>query len=243
MNIKKLSQIAIIISLVVIGSKVVLAQKTALLNKSKQVNQLVQLTINGFPSESYENAFKSANGQLFSELRDELVKSFADGIDQDAKLSSAEKQRYKENLPELAEKLSSLFVSKIGEGIDLKKWTKEILLESYSKFTIAEINKLVVFFKKPAGASFLKYNHDVADKAISKSDAPEPEVDLQYAVEMEKFLKSAVGNKFYDTLMKTTAEKINKRIETWRDGFLQGLDRSEFETIVNEYKAKYSTKG
>jgi hypothetical protein len=235
MNIKKVTQIILAIAIIALSTTFIFAQKKAVaVPKTQLVNQLITHTSAGYPTALFGQILTQVKETSFNSFNEGIVKSLTEKIESEKKFSAEQKTKLKAQLPEFSQKLSDKFFAQMQNSFKIEQWIKDSMTQEYSKFTVAELNKLVTFFKTPGGKSFINLMKESSENGINGIEA-EPNIDTRYAIQVEKFLKSPLGEKFYDSFTKKVTDSVQAKCSNWTNTFMNDMNKEEYTGMIVDF--------
>lgn len=215
-------------------------QKPISPTKKKLVAQLITKTSEIFPVEAFETIFQKTNEEKSFDLEKDLTEMITSKVDTDENLSAQRKAEVKAKIPELTQNLAGLAKELIGQGFDVKIWIDEAFNKHYGEsFTVAELQKLNTYFQTTTGKKTVKLFHGLILGGI-KGDDKEP--DGATIIQMETFLKTPVGEKFFNVLLENIFKEISGKTDLWSKEVIRNIEKSmssgEMKRLVEEFLAK-----
>jgi uncharacterized protein YfbU (UPF0304 family) len=178
-------------------------QKTNVaMSKPASVNKLVDLTYRMHPYVGIEEQLASLPGTkdikaATEEDRKNRIEGFDAALKVNNKLTSAQKSFVRANYDQLLKIADKITEDAIRTNFPTEQWVKEGLQKSYtSKFTLNELNSLIVYFQGVDGQQFLKYVRISRMAQMITGNGGTLDFTEADKAEHDKFAATPLGKKF-----------------------------------------------
>ncbi len=186
-------------------------------SKPKAVENLNALTFPAHPFVGIEAELAKLPGteDIKAEeerIRKERIAGFDDVLKVNNKLTPEQKEFVKANYDGLIKIADKITEEAIKKNFPTEVWILEGLKQSYSKFTLKELNELINFFDSNNGSGVLKYIRQTNMAELITGNGGTLDYTEADKAEYDKFASTALGKKFITAYL-TEAEAYEKRKE------------------------------
>lgn len=238
----------LIISLILLGlTQISFGQKSVSPAKKLIADQLAWQTVDMFPIQYFEDGFRQTIESKFSEMKNEIVTDLTARLEK-SELSEQQRTGIKAQLPEFSEKMILKLTNLWCQGFNPRVWVNKSLQKNYSRvFTLNELQKLNLFFKKETGKNFVNtFNRTVSTRLRGENaDAVSAENEALF-FELAKAIGLNTFTKFTDILVKNTMDEVIKSADVWSQEALKNMEKpdtkEEFQREINDFIAKFITE-
>lgn len=216
-------------------------QKTIAPTKQQLVSNLVKSTGQIFPYQQFEGGFRQTKGIITAEFKNGVGEILSETIDSIKELTPAQKRKLKTQSPQFAQQYANVVDYIIGRNFNIKSWVSESATKHFSqKFSVAELQKINAFLKTPSGQKALVAMRTAFAKGFSFDIREANYVDAdKFEKEVEKFLDSPLGTKFFNVLMENIIMDVAFKMDLWKkqvaEDFDTYLNEEEFINLVSEF--------
>lgn len=199
--------------------------------KAQLVNDLVKSTFEAFPMGIFEGIVEKMKTESLGGFRNEISKMMTSKVDETAEFSVEKKADIKNKIPALVDKMAIRLEVLVTQDMDMSQWIKESLADSYTKeLTVDELKKLTSFFNSPSGKAFFEVvKEEAAAQGENRPANSDGILKNKDAVEIEKFMKTPVAQKFMANFVKGSDTYLEAKIESWGETMLKNIE-AEMET-------------
>jgi len=214
-----------IISLLLLGLvQFSFGQKTVSPAKKKLVSELITKTGSIFPTDVFENLFKNVQTEKLDKTEKDLAEMFYAEVDKTGTMTTEEKTAAKSKVPEFSKKLSQLFEEIMVKDFSVRSWVNDAFQKHYSnKFTVAELRQLNAYFQTENGKNTVQLFNQMIVGGINR-DQTEP--DEKTTMRMANFLKTPVGQKFFNVLLENIFAEISAKTDDWGQKMTRDIEKS-----------------
>lgn len=180
------------------------------LPKSASVKTLVDLTYRMHPYVGIEEQLASLPGTkdvkiATEEDRRNRIAGFDDALKVNNKLTPVQKSFVRANYDQLIKITDKITEDAIRTNFPTERWIKEGLLKSYtSKFTLNELNSLIVYFQGADGQPVLKYIRISQMAELITGNGGNLDFTEADKAEHDKFVATPLGKKFITAYLQET---------------------------------------
>lgn len=229
------------ISLILLSfTQFLVAQKPVSPTKKKLVSELVAKTSAIFPSDEFVELYRKILEEKSAKTETEITAMIVSNVDATPTMTEQEKVAAKAKIPELSKKISEVSKAIISKDFLIKEWVNESFQKHYpAKFTVAELRQLNQYFQTENGKSMVEnFKFFIIGGLKDKNVEP----DEKTLAKMGNFLKTRIGNKFFNILLENIFSDINSKTDAWGDNIIKELEKSmnkgEMKRLFEEFVSK-----
>lgn len=208
--------------------------------KKQLVDELVNATFEAFPTDVIDNSVEQLGRYGAEGIKKELGDLVLEKIE-GSNLTAEKKDSAKAAIPAFTDQIGEKFKELLNENLTMNDWIKESMAVNYNKqFTVAELKKLVTFFKSSSGSDFLILVKEFASAEMEKR-APQTDglVGKASEAKITAFLNTPTGKKFLDKFTEDNDKILEKRIDEWGEMMLkkveQDMESGEMNKILMDF--------
>ncbi len=220
--------------------------KTVPVSKPELVKNLLELTLEFHPSNGASEQIalmpKTADAkETEAEMKKSRIELFDIFLKQNKTFTTKEKEFIQANYEKLEKIVDKQTTDSAPSNYKTEQWVKESLVQLYGKkFTVIELNKLIMFFKSANGMSTLKF---IRYSEFSATFVDEKRLySKEDKIEHNKFMKTLLGKKFFKTFIKDSniylEPKMKEAYDNYMDKIFSILDEVNINKMFNKFVAE-----
>ena len=202
-------------------------QKTVSPAKRKLVAEMVRAAEQIFPYEIFEGGMQKATTLITADFENGIAEKLKQKIDSFENMPAADKEKLKAGAPEFARSYAKMVNDLMSRDFEVRRWVNESASRHFrQKFSVAELKKVSSFLKTPSGQNAILAMRKSFSDGFKGESSPEPE---QFEKDVEQFLKTGYGSRFFDVVIDGIMKDIEKKIDGWEAKVF-----GNFDSFVNE---------
>lgn len=217
-------------------------------SKVAAVDKLIDLTYRAHPYVGIEETLNALPGvEEDQATKDEALENRIAGFEEALKinnqLTAAQKEFVRANYDFLIKLVDSVTAAAIDKNFPTEQWIKEGLQKSYtSKFTLNELNNLIVYFRGAVGQSVLKYIRISQMAELITGNGGKLDFTAADRAKHDKFAATPLGKKFIAAYLQEATDyeksKVNAVMSKIPDADGFAIYRPEnLNKLINKFVA------